>query len=215
MANFTLYIDTYQQRLIGGLNDSTFVDPSSLPLFFGDTITLNVYLLAPLQVTDPSQWNYQIIPTTGLQLFVYLDDGTIDPVAGNIYAQQITWTTDPDQEYFAAEFALNTVNLAALMNAGNSKSASCWIKIGYVQNGYQTTVFSIPVTVNAGLPETNLIVPAGQTPLSAEVARATFFPQQPVAGMPLQLMSPLGKIIELRCVDLPDGTADIQKIELN
>lgn len=217
MAQFTLYIDTYRNKLISGLNNSTIVDPSSLPLFAGDTLSLNVYLLAPLQIQNPSQFNYEIVSTAGLQLFVYLDDGTIEPVPENIYTQQIAWNTDPDNQYFWANVPLNTENLSDLLNSGENggQQAQCWLKIGYIQNGLQTTVFSSRVTVMAGLPEVELVVPPGLTPLSAEVANATYWTNQPVAGRPLIFMTPKGKLIAYQPIDNDDGTGDVQIVKLN
>lgn len=201
-AQLDLYIDTTDNAFIGGLNTTANVNPFDLPLFYGDTISLRIYLMDKLQTTNPSIFPYEILGTAGLQLFLYLDDGL---VAGTIYTQQITWSTDANNQYFYANLALNTAALATLL--GSATSRECYLKIGYVQGGLQTTVISRQVQIGVGIPSVALVVPPGQTPLSAEVAAATFFPLTPVAGQPLFIMSPAGKIFMMRAVDNADGTA--------
>ena len=213
MANLTLYINTRANSLIAGQSSTQSVDASSLPLFFGDTLSLVIYLLQlPLgyNATDPSNSKLQTVSTAGLQLYLYLDDGT---TGGTIYTQQILWQTDPTGSYFYANLVLNTEALQTLL--GSQTSATCWLKIGYVQNGLQTTVLSKQVTVGVGLPTVALVAPAGQTPLSAEVASATYVSLQPVAGRPIYLESPNGKIFALVAVDNPDGTASVQASQVN
>lgn len=201
MAQYTLYVDTTSNRLIGGLATAASVAPASIPFFYGDTLQLQVYLMNKLQTVFPSDYPYIIIPTPGLQLFLYLDDGL---VGGTIYTQQISWAPDPANQFFSANLALNTAAIQALLGA--KTSGTCWIKIGYVQNGLQTTVYSQQVNINVGLPTMNLVVPPGLNPLSVEVAAATYFPQQPVAGMPFYLKSPNGHVMMLQAVDNPDGS---------
>ncbi len=200
MAEIRLYIDATDNQLIAGLNSATPVPASSLPFFYGDTLPLRVYLFNKLPDALPSDFPFEIIPTNGLSFFVYLDDGKPSPT---IYTQQITWATDPNNQYWYANLALNTAALATLI--GTSTSASCWLKIGYVQDGLQTTVYSQQVTIGVGIPVASLTTPPGLTALSVEVANATYVPLQPVAGQAIWLMSPLGKKIALMAVDDADG----------
>lgn len=213
MAAHALYIDTSSNTLLSGIGASAGpVNANTLPLYFGDTLALQIYLLAPLQNPPPSDFAYQVIETDGLALFLYIDAGT---VGGTIYTQQINWTiaNDGEFDYFSGNLSLNTVALEALM--GTATSATAWIKIGYIQNGLQTTVFSQQIQITVGLPLVNLTVPPGQTPLSAEVAQQTYLSLQPVNGRALMLSSPLGKIIELVVVDNPDGSASLKENNLN
>ncbi len=210
MAHLTLYVDTTSNDLISGLNRSDTVDPQKIPFYYGDTINLKIYLFDKVQTSSPNDFTPLIIPTTGLQLFLYLDDGIVN---GTVYTQQITWSTDANEQYFYASLALNTVALQTLLGATTGKQ--CYMKIGYIQDGLQTTVFSQLVNIGVGIPNTTLVVPAGLTPLSAEVANATYYPLQPVAGLPLYIESPLGKILVLRAVDQPDGSALLEATPIN
>jgi hypothetical protein len=210
MVQINLYIDTTENILISGLNTSGSFDPNKIPFYYGDTVNLRVYLMDKLQVRFPSDFPYSIIPTTGLQLFLYLDDGT---VGGTIYTQQISWATDANSQYFYATLALNTAALATLLGVSTGKT--CYLKIGYVQAGLQTTVFSQTINIGVGIPASGLVVPPGLTPLSVEVANATYYPLAPAAGVPLYITSPNGKILIIRAVDQPDGTADMEASPIN
>lgn len=214
MAQLTLYIDTTSNTLITGQTSAVPIAPTALQLFFGDTIQLQVFLFnKPASSSAPSigQFPFSILPTSGLTLYFYLDDGTI---SGTIYTQQISWTASADGTYFTANLSLNTAALQALIGANTE--ASCWIKIGYVQGGLPTTVYSQKVTVKVGLPSLSApSVPAGFTALSVEVGGQLFIPAQPVAGQPILIMSAAGKIIALAAVDQPDGTASFAPSNIN
>lgn len=213
MAELKLFINTSNNTLLAGQSSTQSVDPSSLPLFFGDTLQLTIYLLelpAGYSAADPASSTLETVDIAGLQLFLYLTHGEID---GDIYAQQIAFTPDLVNNCFTGNLALNTAALDTLLGAATS--AQCWLKIGYVQGGLQTTVFSKTVTIGVGLPAEALVVPPGQTPLSAEVANATYLTQAPVAGRPIYLESANGKIIALLAVDNPDGTASLQASPMN
>jgi hypothetical protein len=208
MANLKLFINTSANQLVAGQNSTQLIEPGSIPLFFGDTLLLNIYLLqVPIgwDARNPMASGLETVPTNGLQLFFYIDDGTI---GGTIYTQQIAFAEDPSQRFFIGTLALNTAALQTLIGANTG--APAWIKIGYVQNGVQTTVLSARVTINVGLPLVALAVPAALTPLSAEVANATYYPQLPVAGMPLLIKSPAGHTFALVAVDNADGTSSTQ-----
>lgn len=213
MTRLQLFIDTTSNSLIAGLNSLQSVNPSSLPLFYGDTIQLQVTLLNTTGTTLQSINPYVVIPTAGIQLFLYLDDGV---VGGTIYTQQITWSTDPTNTYFYATLSLNTAALTTLL--GSSTSANAWLKIGFVQAGYITTVLSSLVKIQVGLPNVALAVPANLTPLSLEVANALFIHadgNQANPGQPVLLVSPNGKIIALTAKDNPDGTAEFDASPVN
>lgn len=218
MAQLTLYINTSNNTLVAGQLSTQAIDPSSLPFFYGDTLTLFVYLLQwpkgynPQDVTNST---LQTVSTAGLTLSLYIDDGTI---GGIIYTQALTFQTDPNNQYFytpvGSLLALNTAALATLLGTSTGPKPA-YLKIGYTQNGLVTTILSRQVNIGVGLPSQPLVVPPGQTPLSAEVANATYFPRQPVAGLPLFLESPNGKILLLAATDQPDGTAQFTASPIN
>ena len=213
MASLALFIDTTSNSLIAGINAPTSVNPAGIPFYFGDTLNLSVTLLNTTGTTLSGSNPYTIINTSGAQLFLYLDDGL---VAGTIYTQQISWQTDPTNSYFFSSLSLNTNALQTLL--GIKTSASCWLKVGYVQNGLQTTVLSALVSIGVGIPSTNLVVPANLTPLSAEVAANLFVhldgnPNNP--GQGFYLVSPAGKKFFVCIADNPDGTGTFQANPVN
>lgn len=213
MARLSLFIDTTSNSLIAGVNAPMSVNPASLPLYYGDTLNLQIYLMNTTGTTLSSSNPYTIINNAGLQLFVYLDDSI---VGGTIYTQQISWNADPANSYFYSTLSLNTAALATLLGSATSKT--CWMKIGYVENGLQTTVLSVVVTIGVGIPSTSLVVPAGLNALSVEVARTMFVPidgnpDNPGAGF--YLVSPAGKKIFISAFDNPDGTCTLQASPVN
>ena len=208
----SLYISTLPSVIYNGFGTGAQqIDPRTIPFLFGGQLPLNIYLMEPVDNPPPSTFPYNIIPTFGLQLFFYITDGTI---GGTIYTQQINWATDANNTYFIANLPMNTANLQALL--GTSKSPQpAFLQVAYIQNGQQCPVCNFPILIGVGTPIVNLQVPAGLTPLSAEVANATFVPKQPVAGQGIQLMSKGGKIIELIYDDNLDGSATLQFMKLN
>lgn len=213
MARLSLFIDTTSNSLIAGVNSPLSINPASVPLYYGDTLSLQVYLLNTTGTTLSGFNPYTVINNAGLQLFVYLDDSI---VGGTIYTQQISWSADATNSYFYSTLSLNTAALATLL--GSSTSKTCWMKIGYVQGGLQTTVLSVLVTIGVGIPSTSLVVPAGLTALSVEVAATMFVPidgnpNNPGAGF--YLVSPAGKKLFISAFDNPDGTASLQASPVN
>ena len=214
MSQLALYIDTTANQLITALNSTRTVDVSTLPLFFPDTIQLQVYLMTKLQTVNPNVFPYQIISTAGLGLLLELSDGKADNDR-TVYASQYVWNTDATNAYFYANLQLNTAGIKSLVQTTEPASATAWLKIAYVQNGFQTDVFSRSVPINIGV-GTALVVPVlNQTVLTAQVAAQTYFPLQPVSGQSVFLKSPNGKIIMLSAVDQPDGTAQFQASPIN
>ncbi len=214
MAQLTLFINISNNTLVAGLASTQPVDPLSLPFFYGDTLNLKIYLLQTppgYNAQDPSNSQLQVVPIAGLTLYLYLDNGVI--VGQTIYADQVAFTPDYVNNCWTGQLALNTAQLQTLLGA--STSQQCWLKVGYVQNGLQTTVLSRQINVGVGLPVGALAIIPGLTPLSLEVARTLFFPINPVAGMPLYLESQAGKIIGLEAVDQPDGSADFEANAVN
>lgn len=205
MASLALYIDTTSNSLIAGVNDFSSVDPATLPFFFGDTLNLQVYLMNKTGTTLSGSNPYTVIVTAGITFFLYFTDGK---ATATIYTQQISWNSDPANQYFYSTLSLNTAALQTLL--GTSTGASCYMKAGYIQNGLQTTVLSAVVNIGVGIPSTNLVVPANLTPLSVEVARAMFVPEDGAPANPGQgffLLTPNGKKLYIHATDNPDGTA--------
>lgn len=205
-----LFVDTTANSLIAGLSAPQTVDATKLPIYFGDTLNLQIYLLNKTGATLASYNPYTIISTAGIQLFVYLDDGTI---GGAVYTQQISFATDGNNQYFYAPLALNTMALQTLLGANTS--APLWFKIGYVVNGLITTVLSVQIPINVGLPNTSLVVPPGLTPLSVEVGNTMYVPVNGPKGQGFILTSPDGKQILLHVSDNPDGSAEFRADPIN
>jgi hypothetical protein len=207
-VQLTLFISVSENALLTGLQESAQIDAQSLPLFYGDTLALKVYLLNKLESKTLADFPYEKLSTSGLAFFLYLTDGKASPT---IYTQQIVWQTDANGLYFYANLALNTAALASLL--GTATQASCWLKAGFTQAGLPITVLSKQVNISAGMPGASLDVPAGLTPLSVEVANATYAPLIGCTG--IQFISPSGKIILARAVDNPDGTASFEQSPIN
>lgn len=206
-----LYIDTASNQLLVGLNTPALVDPQALPFFFGDTLPLQIWLLEPSHAGNAAAaTSYDVQATTGRQLKVYLTDGEGDM---SVYAAQLAFDTDQSQEKFFGNLALNTTELQTLLT--DKTEATAWLVIGYVENGLPRTVLAQQIKVRVGMPEPVFGVPPGETALSVEVASATYLTKIPVAGQPIYLKSPDGKIIALLAVDNPDGTATFQANPVN
>lgn len=210
MATVTnLFVDISTGNLLAGLNSSTTIGPPSF--FYGDEPTFNIYLLTPSGVNaSPGVVSYNSVPTAGLTLQFYLDDGTITP--GTIYAQQLVWTATTGingAPCFSGIVSFLTADLAALLGTGSS--ANCYLKIGTLQNAIPTTYVSERVTVNVGLPTASAPTPVpGQQALTVQQGNQTYYPIAGLAGLPIIIISPNGKQFQIAAVDNPDGTASIK-----
>lgn len=172
MAQFDLYIDTYQGVLVSGLTT-----PQSVPLpqfVQGDDPTLRIFLLKPT-------WNplsaYTLEPIGGLSLLVAIGDQVGN--ATNYYTQQFGWTPSADPNnpnYFIGQLPMNTAPITTLLGSG--KSADSVFQVCYTDanaGGAQTTVLEIPCNIKASvIKQGGVIVPAGQTPITLEYANSTF-----------------------------------------
>lgn len=169
MAQFDLYIDTYSGTLVSGVSNSA---AATLPkLVQGDTITLRIYLLARTP-TYPISTPYTYINNSALSLKVALGPKNGTP-GSTLYTQQFTWTKDALNQYFTADFPLNTSGINTLL--GSSATATAYFEIEYTQNAYPATVYQEQVTIHAEVIETgSLTVPNGETGISAETANAVF-----------------------------------------
>lgn len=207
-----LYIVVSEKRLITGISGGTSFSASSIPLFFGDTITLKVYLLerdpavTQINATNP----YRVIDLSGLSLQLYIDNGLRN--SPTIYADVLVFTTDatdPTKQFFTADLPLNTTPLQTLVDQNAPNDSQAYLKVAYFQNSKQTTILSALVNIGIGVPSSAPTPPAGQTALTVEVANGTYAPLQPSPGQPRMVVSPSGKKMIEVCVDNPDGTFDV------
>jgi hypothetical protein len=169
MARFDLYVDTYSGELVAGpANPALRAVPR---LTQGDTVSLRIYLLERT-TTHPLGTPYTVASVSALSLKVAL--GPKNGTAGSaLYTQQFTWAKAPDNTYFFADLPLNTTAINTLIGA--AESASAWFEIEYTQGGFPTTVLQKEVTINAEVIETgSIVVPSGQTAMTAEEAHALF-----------------------------------------
>lgn len=173
MAQFDLYIDTVSGDLVTGpANPAAATMPR---LTQGDTISLRVYLLART-TTYPLSTPFTIINNATLSLKAAL--GPKNGSAGStLYTQQFTWTADATNQYFYADFPLNTAGIGTLL--GSAATAPAWFEIEYTQNGFPTTVHQKEVTIHAEVIETGaLTAPPGLTAISAEEVNANFLKRE-------------------------------------
>lgn len=216
MPQFTLYIDTTSNQLLYALNSARIVDPATLPLFYPDTLQLQVYLMVRLQTIDPSVFQYAIISTAGLSLLMEVTNGRADNDGARVvYTSQYVWNTDAANQYFYANLPLNTASIQALLDASGPSSSSAYLKIAYTTASGQTDVFSRQINIGIGVGTQQLTVAPPLTPLSLEVANNLYYPLAAKVGLPLYVASPNGKILLLAAVDQPDGTATFQASPIN
>ncbi len=183
MASFDLFIDTDGQALVGGVLNSRTVSPPSL--FQGDTPTFNVRLLKRTTGFPNSTPPYTNLGTAGFTIQAAIGDKV--GIGGTIYTQQFAWAaggtlTDP---FFTATIPLNTAAVTTLIGAG--KSADTWLEIQSIAAGIPTTVLEIPVTINASVIKPGqLVVPPGQTAISAEEINANFLKRLIIGAITMQ-----------------------------
>ena len=203
MAVVKIYVDV-QKRIF--LAAPGIAGSASAPFMsYGDTPTLNIYLQDEIANSAvQSGYILQPLSTAGLSLVLYIFDGTQN---GTVYTQQLTFTADPTNNFFIANLALNTAALLTLVQAGGVRGGNAYMMLAYFQNGLPTVVLDQPIVIGVGLPSGGVVVPAGQTPLSAETARATFVQINGPAGQGFYITSPNGKQFFIEAADQPDGTA--------
>lgn len=173
MAHLDLYIDTFadpaQSLVVGPFNRGQFPLP---PFTQNDTVSLRVYLLA--RNTSFPLNPYTIINNSSLSLALAIGvrSGTGD---GDHVVEQFTWSKDANNQYFYADVAFNTSELATAIGSA-SQLTTQYLEIEYRQGaGLPTTVFQRQITINADVIKnsTQALAP-GQTAMSVEDANATF-----------------------------------------
>jgi hypothetical protein len=169
MAQFDIFIDTNRQKPVRSFTDPTIVDLP--PLVQGDTPTFRIWNLVQTATFQNSTTPYAYLGTAGLSLEVAL--GTRVGNSSLLYTQQFVWTPDANAQYFSAQFPLNTAGIDTLLSTNTQ--ASAWFEVKYLSAGMPTTILDQNVQVQAAVIKAGaLVVPPGQTALSAEEANAAF-----------------------------------------
>lgn|SRR3990167_1182393 len=167
MAEHVLYIDCDRAKSVQGSANSG--EKPLLKFVQGDTPHLKIYLLQGYDRIAA----YTPIPTVGITLEVAL--GIRIGNDSEIYAAQYTWTPSADlsDPYFEATLALNTDEIDTLLAAADS--ALAYFEVKYFRDAVPTTVLSEQVKIWAAVIKADSVVPVAEpTPLSAEVANATY-----------------------------------------
>jgi len=189
VAQRDLFIDTQRREVVLSATDSSI---AVLPGFTqGDSLDLRVFLLKDYSRTG----SYTRIPVEGLTIQAAL--GTKIGSETLYYTQQFTWaaSTDMGQPYFSAIFPMNTDAITELV--GVAAQATAYFEIKMISSGLPVTVLSKLITCHAAvIKEGGLTVPAGQTPLSVEVANATYL-QRIIDGSIFLRHPATGKMTEL------------------
>lgn len=207
----TLYVDTGAGQLITGLSSQSLIDPTSLPLYAGDTgLTMNVYLLAPLPSAPQGSWPYSVIlPSSILLCNVQIDNGQFGAgvgQTGNAYTSQNAWVADPTNQFLTATFMMNAPNMTAQFTSGVS-SLSAFLRIGY----NSLTALAQRVIIKPGVPGLVTQVPVPLTPLSVQQAQNQFVPIGGGApGQGFYLTTPNGHKLYVQAIDNPDGVPTLQ-----
>ena len=199
MIAIPLFVDATDGQLLASQSGAQYANPLALPLYYGDTVQLQVWFYQRLPgSTVQTAFPFSIIPASALNPLVMLYDGTVAG-AGAPYAQAVDWAADPTGQYVTGTLNLSTPALQALL--GSKTSAPAWLGIGYIQAGETTTALRQQVNIGVGILTGALVPPAGLTPLSKEAAQQMFFPIAPVAGQPIYLATKNGKVVAISAVD--------------
>jgi hypothetical protein len=204
-----LFIDSTDNALLAGQFQNANVNPTTLPLFYGDSaVTLNVYVFTrnPQQSQSTSPFtgaaNLTAVPPVGALSF-WITAGT---VGGTVYAAQNVWTADPTNTFWTASIALNTTALQAAFTANPAGPLSCTMQFGLNNQ----TILSVPIFIAVGLPQNTVIPAPGLTPISLQQANQLYVPVNAPAGFARQMTSPAGHTFVERAVDNPDGSSSVR-----
>ena len=200
MLVLNLYVNRDQGTLFSGLQNSQPVLPQSLPLYFGDTLTINLYTFTAIQasINPAGNFGYQLVPVAGLAPLLYITNGTIAGGAAP-YASCVQWDPDPTGTYVTGTLALTSPELLAAF--GNSQTFSSRLIIGFVQNAVPVSIFNSPVILGVGVQNYIPALPPQLTPLSVQAASLMFMPIQPIPGQPLYLATESGKVTAIEAID--------------
>lgn len=208
-----IFVDTTDNALIsgtGGSGSNQNFNPLSLPFFYGDQITVNVYLFSRLIQATPSQFQYAAIPSAGKTVSLYITDGKATPT--NIWATQ-TLVPDSSGQFFTGLLALNTSTLQAYFAANPSVGGVApapFLKLGLTDGAQTPTVFSQPVNIFVGLPPSTIVPVPPLTPLSLQQANQLYVPVNPQNGGVIYLKSLAGHTLVLYAKDQGDGSVSFQ-----
>ena len=124
--------------------------------------------------------------SAGVASYIPVSDFTVFVAVGNLltdtptyFTQQATWTASPDSNnpYYEAVLPMNTSGISTLVRPGGTgvRSAKADFGVFFFVSGAPAGALIKSVKVYKTLYSTaSLIVPAGQTPLSAEAADVAF-----------------------------------------
>ncbi|HEV2350842.1 MAG TPA: hypothetical protein VG028_13455 [Terriglobia bacterium] len=182
MQQFDIFIDINSGQVVTSLTNPA---AGLLPAFIqNDTLSLRIWLLVRNAGFGTGAANpYSLLNTAGLSLQVTIGDKNSN--ANNWYTQQFVWATDANNQYFYAQLPLNTAAITTLINAAGNVSAQSWLEVKIQQaDGTFLTVLQQQITIQASIDKPGgLVVPAGQTPISMEFAKATFLPRAIVGAI--------------------------------
>lgn len=167
MAEHTLYIDCDRAKSVMSASSST---DKVLPKFVqGDTIHFKLYLLQGFNRAAA----YTPVPVLGLTIEMAL--GIRQGDESELYTAQYTWTASEDlaDPYWEATLPMNTTEIDDLID--DAEFGLAFFEIKYFRDSLPTTVLSERVKIWAAVIKAGSVVPvATPTPLSAEVANATY-----------------------------------------
>lgn len=205
-----LYVD-----VVGGLLVSNPYGPApfTMPILKqNDTVPFRVYLLQrttnyPYSVQSSPAFELINNASLSLKMAIGVKSGTGD---GDLVASQFNWAKDPLNQYFYADLALNTQELADAM--GDSASITRVLELEVTRNGLPNTVYQGPVQIDADVIKNTTITPQpGLTPLSAEEAAQTYVRQFGLPGQTITLVSPNGQWA--RIIGIGDDGTRIDQVE--
>lgn len=181
-ATLKLYVDWFAKKLV---TSKTSAASFSLPTFYyGEVFPFQITLLEPNPAVG---WNgYAVVNNANIGLKLIVSSVAVD--TGTTLATQYSWTKDTVEMTFSAEVGFNTAAIDTWLSTDATKTA--YLEIQITEGTVVSTVYKTAITIGASqLTPSTQQVPAGETPLSQEVAKAMFVQKMMGAGESITLTS--------------------------
>ena len=169
-ARLKFHIDWFNHVLKRGKNAASINMPG---MYQGAIVPMQVQIIEPNPDGGPHDFIVVDPTNLALQVAIYGSQPIGTAALPAAIVTQFSWTTDANAKAFTADVALNTTALNTFLGANSSLTA--WIEFKVTEGGATTPIFQSSFTLYAGgIEATTESVPAGETPLSLEVAKQMF-----------------------------------------
>lgn len=180
LFDLDLYLNIHtKEPQISDISQSRFV----LPDFFqGDKVPMRLHLLKPDPTGDFNA--FERPPIDNLSVKLGVSDQPIG-TAGTptLLVSEFSWTKDVDEDIFSAVVNFNTTEINTFLGSEFKKTAYLEIEVTDSSNSAIYTILQKEITLKAQVVEpASSSVPAGETPLSLEMATGLFVPYRLAPG---------------------------------